>query len=163
MCGITKNPRIDTIKAIEKALGIEKPILSVKNIEEIPNLEYLPVIGEIACGTPILAEENIKEYIAVDNRIHADFLLIAKGDSMINARIFDGDMVYIKQQSDVENGEIAAVLIDDKATLKRVYKYPNKVVLRAENPKYEDIIITENENQNTRILGKAVMINIIIR
>ena len=163
MCGITKNPRIDTLKAIERALGIEKSVLTIKNIEDIPKLEYLPVIGEIACGTPILAEENIKEYMTIDNRIHADFLLIAKGDSMINARIFDGDIVYIKQQPDVENGEIAAVLIEDRATLKRVYKYPGKIVLRSENPTYNDIVITDKDNEDIRIIGKVVMVSIIIR
>lgn len=79
-----------------------------------------------------------------------------KGDSMINAHIFDGDVVYIREQPNVENGEIAAVLIGDEATLKRVYKYPSKVVLRPENPLYNDITYAEEEMNDVRILGKAV-------
>ena len=161
--GYTKNPRIDTINAINKALGIETATLNIKNIEPVPEGEILPVIGNIACGNPILAEENIIDYIRVDNRIHADFLLIAKGESMINARIFDGDIVYIRQQPDVENGQIAAVQIEDKATLKRVYKYSGKVVLRAENPQFADIVITEQDQKDVRIIGRAVMFSSIIR
>lgn len=77
----------------------------------------------------------------MDESVHADFCLRCKGDSMINARIFDGDIVYIRQQDDVENGEIAAVVIDGEATLKRVYKYPNRLELRAENPTFPVINI----------------------
>lgn len=75
---------------------------------------------------------------------------------MINARIFDGDIVYIREQPDVEDGEIAAVLIGEEATLKRVYKYPSKVVLRPENPLYDDMIYSKEEMNEVRILGKAV-------
>ena len=160
--GYTKNPRMDTIKAIERALGINNNI-DVKNIEPLPNQTQIPLVGTIACGSPILAEENIIEYLKVDARLHADFALICKGDSMVNARIFDGDLVYIKQQPDVDNGQIAAVQIDDSATLKRVFKYPNKVVLRAENPQYQDIIITEDDHQEVRILGRAVFFTSMVR
>lgn len=75
---------------------------------------------------------------------------------MINARIFDGDIVYIRQQPDVENGEIAAVLIGDEATLKKVYKYPNRIELRAENPTMKPLEYEGEEINNVRILGKAV-------
>ena len=77
---------------------------------------------------------------------------------MINARIFDGDVVYIRQQEQVENGEIAAVLIDTEATLKRLYLYPEKdmLILKAENPKYEDYIFVGSEIENVQILGKAI-------
>ena len=163
MIGRSINPRIDTILAIEKALGIETEYFKIKNIEPLPDTTLVPVIGTIACGDPILAEENITEYLKVDSRIHADFILIAKGDSMINARIFDGDIVYIRQQPDVENGQIAAVQIDDNATLKRVYKYPGKIVLRAENPQFPDIVITEEDYKEVRILGRAIMFSSIVR
>ena len=86
----------------------------------------------------------------------ADFCLEAKGDSMINARIFDGDIVFIKQQPDVENGEIAAVVMGDDATLKRVYKYDGTIQLRAENPMYAPMTFTGEQLNNIRIIGKAV-------
>ena len=163
MSGKTPRPRIDTVRAIETALGLQTATLKLRNIEELPDQEYLPVVGSIACGTPTLAQENITEYLRADVRMHADFILIAKGDSMINARIFDGDVVYIRQQPDVNDGEIAAVQIDDEATLKRVYRYPGKVVLRAENPQYPDIIITRDDDKEVRILGKAVSFQSILR
>ena len=77
-------------------------------------------MGTIACGEPILAEENIDNYVTVDAKANVDFALRCKGDSMINARIFDGDIVYIHSQPDVENGEIAAVLIDNETNMKKV-------------------------------------------
>ena len=126
------------------------------NIIPLPKIKKVPLLGTIACGEPILADENIEMYIGVDESIPADFALKCKGDSMINARIFDGDIVYIRQQSDVEDGEIAAVLIGDSATLKKVHKYPNKVVLSACNPMYDDYIYTGEQLSEIRILGKAV-------
>ena len=110
------------------------------NIIPLPKMKKIPLLGTIACGEPILAAENIEALINADENLNADFALRCKGDSMINARIFDGDIVYIREQPDVEDGEIAAVLIGEEATLKRVYKYPSKVVLRPENPLYDDMI-----------------------
>ena len=128
------------------------------NIIPLPNIKKVPLLGTIACGKPILAIENIQDYIDIKDVTDADFALRCKGDSMIDARIYDGDIVYIRQQPDVENGEIAAVLIDNEATLKRVYKYPDKnmVILKAANSKYEDFVYTENELENIKIIGKAV-------
>lgn len=126
------------------------------NIIPLPKMKKIPLLGTIACGEPILAAENIEALINADENLNADFALRCKGDSMINARIFDGDIVYIREQPDVENGEIAAVLIDEEATLKRVYKYPSKVVLRPENPLYDDMIYSKEEMNEVRILGKAV-------
>ena len=93
-----------------------------------------------------------------DMDINADFCLTAKGDSMINARINDGDIVFIKEMSMVDNGDIAAVIIDDDATLKRVYYYPedNTIQLIAENPKFKPLIYKNEELDQIRILGKAV-------
>lgn len=126
------------------------------NIVPLPKMKKIPLLGTIACGEPILATENIEALINADEDLNADFALRCKGDSMINARIFDGDIVYIREQPDVEDGEIAAVLIGEEATLKRVYKYPSKVVLRPENPLYDDMICSKEEMNEVRILGKAV-------
>ena len=130
----------------------------IKNIIPLPETQKIPLLGTIACGEPILAEENIEDYVDVDKDIQVDFALRCKGDSMIGARIKDGDIVYIHQQRDVENGEIAAVLIGDEATLKRVYKYPEKnmLVLKAANPAFEDFIYSDSELDDIKILGKAV-------
>lgn len=122
----------------------------------VPMMRTVPVLGEIACGTPILAEENFDGLANVPAEIKADFALRIKGDSMINARLFDGDLVFIEQQSDVENGSIAAVLIGNKATLKRVYKYEGRLELRAENPLYAPISIEGPDLLNVRIIGKPV-------
>lgn len=126
------------------------------NIIPLPKMKKIPLLGTIACGEPILATENIEALINADENLNADFALRCKGDSMINARIFDGDIVYIREQPDVEDGEIAAVLVGEEATLKRVYKYPSKVVLRPENPLYDDMIYSKEEMNEVRILGKAV-------
>lgn len=131
-------------------------LYSIPGINPIPKTYKRPRLGTIACGEPILAEENIETYDDIPDNIKCDFTLVCKGDSMINARINDGDIVYIKQQSQVDNGEIAAVLIDNEATLKRVYIYDDKVVLQPENTKYPPFVYTKEEMNNIRILGKAV-------
>ena len=133
------------------------------NILPMPKLRKLPRLGTIACGEPILAEENIEDYDSVPENIKADFTLKCKGDSMINARILDGDIVYIRQQPDVESGEIAAVLIGNEATLKRVYKYENKIVLQPENPKYEPLVFVGEELNQISIIGKAVSFTSMIK
>lgn len=128
----------------------------IKNIEPIPTMVKVPLLGTVACGEPILAEENIEDYINMPENTKGTFALRCKGDSMINARIFDGDIVYIREQPDVENGEIAAVLIENEATLKRVYKNENSVELRPENPMYKPIVFYNEEINKIKILGKAV-------
>lgn len=129
---------------------------SIKNIEPLPKMKKVPLLGTIACGEPILAEDNIEDYIKMPESVNGTFALRCKGDSMINARIFNGDIVYIREQPDVENGEIAAVLIDNEATLKRVYKYENRIELRPENPTHKVMNFENEELNNIRILGKAV-------
>ena len=118
----------------------------------------IPMLGNIACGEPIFADEDPTVTIAVGSDIDCDFALRCKGDSMKNARILDGDIVFIKKQDTVENGEIAAVLIDDDATLKRVRRLPGgMLMLSPENNDYQPIFIGgENETRVVRILGKAV-------
>lgn len=114
-------------------------------------------MGDIACGEPIFANEEYGSFISTTDDLDVDFCLRAVGDSMIGARIYDGDIVFVRKQSTVDNGEIAAVLIDDEATLKRVYYYPdkNKLVLSPENPKYEPFVYIGEELSEVRILGKA--------
>lgn len=116
----------------------------------------IPLLGNIACGLPITAEENIEDYIAAPIGCNANFALRCKGDSMINARICDGDIVFIRSQPDCENGEIAAVLIGDEATLKRVYKYPDAITLMPENSSYPPLVYRNEELNTIKILGKAV-------
>ena len=127
------------------------------NIKPV-QLKRFPLLGEIACGEPIFADEDRESCVMADMDINADFCLTAKGDSMINARINDGDIVFIKEMPMVDNGDIAAVIIDDEATLKKVYYYPEKgkLVLYPENPDYEPFIYVGEELNTIRILGKAV-------
>lgn len=131
----------------------------ITNIYPI-ELKRFPLLGEIACGKPVYANENRESYIMAGTDIKADFCLKAKGDSMINARICDGDIVFIQRQDIVDNGEIAAVVVNNEseATLKRFYYYAEKcmVILKAENPAYEDMIFTNEELNNFHILGKAI-------
>ena len=120
--------------------------------------QRIPMLGEIACGKPIWANEERESYVQAGVNIKADFCLIARGDSMIGARIHDGDIVFCRSQNMVENGEIAAVIIGNEATLKRVYYYPDKqkLVLQAENPKYEPFVYVGSELDEISIIGKAV-------
>lgn len=118
----------------------------------------IPLLGEIAAGQPIYADEHIEEFLPVDDKLHADFALKIKGDSMINAQINDGDIVFIRQQSDVDDGQIAAVLINDSATLKRIYHMNGFLQLNAENPAYKPIICSPETCDTCRILGLAVAV-----
>ena len=121
----------------------------------MPEMEQVPLIGSIACGTPILAEQNIEQIVSVPTAWHATFTLMCKGDSM-SPRIQDGDLVAVRSQPEVENGEIAAVRIGEEATLKHVYKYPNYIELRPENPEFASIIKIGAEMADVVIEGKAV-------
>lgn len=127
------------------------------NIHPI-RLKRFPLLGEIACGEPIFADEDKESFVMADMDIRADFCLRAKGDSMINARINDGDIVFIREMPIVENGDIAAVIIEDEATLKRVYydRDNNLLQLVAENPRYKPLVYQGEELNHIRILGKAV-------
>lgn len=133
------------------------------NILPMPKTKAVPLLGTIACGEPILAAENLDGEVAMPEHVVADFALRCKGDSMIEARIFDGDIVYIRQQPTVNNGEIAAVLIGDEATLKRVYVHPDKLVLSPANHNYEPFIYVGEEISSIRILGKAVAFTSTVR
>lgn len=164
----TKTPRMGAMQNLADFFQVKKSdiieddtdnvdIFSYENILPIKT-QRIPLLGEIACGEPIYADEDRESYIEIGTDIKADFCLRAKGDSMINARILDGDIVFIKKQPIVDNGEIAAVIIDDEATLKRVYYYPQsgKLVLTPENPAYEPLVYIGEELNEIKILGKAI-------
>lgn len=133
------------------------------NILPLPDAVKVPLIGTIACGSPILATENLEGYIDMPDHVRADFALRCKGDSMIGARIFDGDIVYIKKQDIVDDGQIAAVLIDDEATLKRVHFFPDHITLEPANPAIEPRSYWREEMNNIHILGLAVAFTSTVR
>ncbi len=166
--GMIANMKRDKILKVSEALNTtpaylmgweEEKIISLDNVYQI-GLKRFPMLGEIACGKPIYTNEDRESYIIAGTDIKADFCLKAKGDSMINARILNGDIVFIKKQDMVENGEIAAVVVnnDSEATLKRFFYYAEKsmVILKAENPAFEDLIFTNEELKDFHILGKAI-------
>ena len=126
-----------------------------KGYSQFPKTERKPRVGRIACGEPIIAEENIEAYDEVLSSWHADFTLMCVGDSMA-PKIEDGDIVAIRMQPMVENGEIAAVRIGDEATLKRVFFHPDYIELRPINPNYDSIIRSKSEMADIRIEGRAV-------
>ena len=182
--GETRNPTVGTLKALAGALECPLEWLSdnggsaavpAPRPANIPGVRRLgdateahwfdnllpivtrrvPLLGTIAAGAPIYAEQELA-VADCDNGIHCDFALRVKGDSMIGARIHDGDVVFIRRQDDVADGQIAAVVIDDEATLKRVYHVKNGLQLLSENPKYPPMMFTLAECGVIRILGLAV-------
>lgn len=162
--GVIANIPHEKIERLASALGVSPAelmgwgaISSYDNIMPI-RTKSLPIIGTIACGEPIYAEEEYSGFISTNSNIDADFCLRAKGDSMTGARIYDGDIVFIRSQNSVDNGEIAAVIINDEATLKRVYYYPDegKIVLSPENPRYAPFVYVGEELNSIKIIGKAV-------
>ena len=134
---------------------LQNPQISKNNLIPLEKIKKIPVLGKIACGTPILAEQNIDGYILLPNGISADYALNCDGDSMVDAGIYDGDVVFIKEQPMVENGEIAAILIDGETTLKKVYKDKDKLSLIPANSKYAPLTFVKNEINMVSILGKA--------
>lgn len=165
---IVTNIPTDKVDAIAKRLKVspaylmgweeqpepKKPTIP-PGFEPMPKMDWVPLVGRIACGTPITAEENVEQMVCVPSRWHSTFTLTCKGDSM-EPRIHDGDLVAIRSQPEVEQGEIAAVRIGDEATLKHVYLHENFIELRSENPAFESIILTKEEMNTVVIEGKAV-------
>ena len=154
----------DNLVRISEALGVSIPFLmggSGAERRKTPRLT-VPLLGRIACGDPILAEENVEEFIPLPEGVKADFALKCKGDSMINARILDGDTVYIRLQPTVENGEISAVMIDGEATLKRFYRSGDTVTLMPENPACRPKTFIGEQINNINVIGKAVAFTSII-
>ena len=164
--GIITNIPPEKVEKLAEALGTTPSALmgwsevdfgSYDNLSPMDS-KKVPMLGEIACGQPIYATEERGEYATAHQDLKADFCLRAHGDSMIGARIYDGDIVFIRSQSTVDNGEIAAVIIGDEATLKRVYYYPaeEKLILSPENPRYAPLVYIGAELEDIKILGKAV-------
>ena len=162
--GGIKNIKDSTVEALaalfgctpEYLYGRESALPDVPGVLPLPACRTVPLLGSIACGKPLLAVENLEGEVEMPENIHADFALRCRGDSMIGARIMDGDIVYIRSQPDVDDGDIAAVLIEDEATLKRVYKIPGRVQLRPENPAYPVMEYQGQQLESIRILGNAV-------
>lgn len=123
--------------------------------EPLPEMESVPLVGRIACGQPITAEENLEGYVSIPAAWHATFTLQCRGDSM-EPRIKDGDLVAIRKDVQVENGQISAVRIGDEATLKHLYLHEDYIELRPENPTYSSIIRRKEEMNDVTIEGKAV-------
>ncbi len=171
--GEIKDMRRDKLVALARALETTPAYLMgweetpeqdpVQYLDPLPKMHKIPLIGTIACGEPLLAVENIEGEVDVPEHIRADFALRCKGDSMINARIFNGDIVYIRQQPTVENGQIAAVLIGDEATLKRVRLFDDHISLEPENPMYRPIVYWNGDMASIRILGLAVAFTSAVR
>ena len=132
------------------------------NLSEVPGIitlnhaHNIPILGTIACGKPIWAEENYNGYYVVDGRVEADFCLVAKGDSMIDEGIHDGDIAFFRKTSITENGNIVAILIDNEATLKRFYRTDKGIVLQPANDLYDPVIITEDDSKDVTILGELI-------
>lgn len=155
---------VDVLKNIAKALNTTPAYLMgwdtapapiPAGFEPLPERKRVPRVGQIACGEPILAEENVEGYDEVPQIWNADFTLRCKGDSM-EPKIKNGDIVAIHIQPQVENGEVAAVLIDGEATLKRVFLFADHIELRAENPAFPSIIRMAEAMNDVRIEGLAV-------
>ena len=169
--GIITNIPLDRLEKMAEVLSITPMSLMgwedtlPSNILPLPNMVKKPRIGTIACGKPIIAVEDAEEFDMVPDGVNCDFTLKCKGDSMINARIFDGDTVYIRSQPQVENGQIAAVRIGEEATLKKVYYTPgsDRITLRACNPMYADMVYEGDTLNQIQILGLAVGFYSIVR
>lgn len=169
-CNGNKYPRMDKVEKIAAWFGVLKSQLTEdsarriveipEGFEPVPSYHMVPVVGDIACGTPILAEENIDGYEPCPDFVHADFCLRCHGDSMVGAEIHDGDVVFIKKQPTVENGQIAAVQVDDgdcyNATLKRFYRSGDTVTLMSENPSVAPMVFNDDQINRIHIAGRAV-------
>lgn len=166
--GIITNIPMNRIIAIAKVLNCTPEYLlgwssknndlkSYSNISPI-HTKKIPMLGEIACGKPIYANEDRESYVLAGTDVKADFCLTCRGDSMIGARIHDGDIVFCRKQDIVDNGDIAVVIIEDEATLKRFYYYKEqkKLVLQAENPAYQPFVYVGEELNSITVLGKAI-------
>lgn len=131
--------------------------LEASSAEYLKTFRQVPVLGTVAAGVPILAEENIENYIIVDKIVEADFALRVKGDSMKDTGIKDNDIVFVRQQTVVDNGDVAVVLIDNEATLKRFYQNDGGVILKPENSNYQPRYYSAVDFKDIKILGKAIM------
>ena len=158
----TREPNSETLIQLARFFGTtidnllgKTDALIPPGFQPMPEMSAVPLVGRIACGTPILAEQNIEARIGVPALWRADFALTCHGNSMA-AMIQDGDIVCIRKQPEVENGEIAAVRIGEEATLKRFYRQGDTVMLQAENPAFSPLVYTRDQLNEITIEGLAV-------
>lgn len=158
-------PRMGIIEQISNYFNVEKSDLieDKKKLSKtlgkkmIKNFETVPMLRELDCHEPIFCNKNYDNIFQIDEDLgRPDFSLIARGDSMIDVGIYDGDVVFFRSTPIVENGKIAAVIIDNTTSLKRFYKNEHGIILRPENKSYSPIIIREGDGQEVRILGEMV-------
>lgn len=169
--GNQPSPGIDTYRAVAKALGLDvnELIRAVDDDIELPRplpdnlipirFHQKPLVGSIACGTPILAEENITDYVDVPEHVHCDFALKCQGNSMIDLGVKDGDVVYIRSQPEVQNGQVAAVIVDgmeSEATLKKFFKYENHIMLIPANSEEQPFAFYGEDMARVHVQGLAV-------
>lgn len=158
-----KYPRVDAMQRLADLLDVTMAALtSDPSHPSLPDgllpieKRRIPILGPIAAGTPLTAEREYDNYISIaGDSHHADAALRVEGDSM-TPRYLDGDLVLIRLQDDVDNGQIAAVCIDDCITLKRLYHMPHGVQLVSENPKYAPMMFDASNSDSIRIMGLAV-------
>jgi len=159
-----REPDLETLETFADFYNVDMNTLTGRltsslpsNVVPLPAMKKIPLVGQIACGTPILAEQNIDDYVDLPGHIRADFALTCKGESMIGAGIRDGDVVYIRQQEEVENGQIAAIMVgDEEATLKRFYLENGVIQLVAENPAIPPKVFIGESIGQIRVVGLAV-------
>ena len=169
--GLPITPTLPTIKSIASAMGLSFDelfsIIDPDSEISLNDFDYsrfgllpvekheIPLLGRIACGKPIFADENIETYIDPKD-VEADFALRCEGDSMIDMGIEDGDIAFIRKQETLNNGDVGVIAVDDEVTLKRFVRYPDRIELHPANKKYMALIILENEHKDVRIIGKLV-------
>lgn len=146
-----EEPKLSALKYVADFYDVSvDSIISDKDNRDLG----IPLIGKIAAGTPIFAEQNIEDYFTIDSRINADFCLRIQGDSMIDAGINNNDIVFIRQQPTLEIGEIGAIQIGEEATLKRFYRTNDSIILQPANSDYLPQVYTSDSD--VKILGKLV-------
>ena len=168
-------PRLSVVADYAAKLGVPLALLSGQQTSpawDVPpegGVRRVPIIGSVACGEPIYKPGDGTDYATIEEDIPCDFALIAQGDSMTGDRIHSGDLVFIRRQDSVRDGEIAAVALDDELTLKRVRRILDPAgrvaftQLMPSNPKYAPITIGgAQETRNVSILGKAVAVRFMI-
>ncbi len=147
------------IKRDSTPRGIKVNSTAINGISAFQNKDVikLPLLGRVAAGAPILAEQNIEDWVSVPKTLIKNnrnlFLLRVQGDSMINDHILDGDLAIVKSQTTAENGDIVVGIIDNEATVKRFYRRNNHIELRPSNPKYKPIILEEDFKINGKVIG----------
>lgn len=151
-----KNPSGERLKKLAQVFNVDAgTILGFEKIFMPIRRDAVPIVGDIACGTPITAEGNIDGFADLPEGIHADFAVRCKGDSM--APTFkDGDLVLIRQQPEVQNGQIAAVGINGETTLKHFYRSETRITLTAENPSFAPMVFSAETYDEIVIYGLAV-------